>query len=174
MQLSSAAYCLSMSAGTRLVRSSGNECAASETRDTSRGSAKTTSGQPEPVLLKSRFLAGNVSRSTMVELIRLAYCGYFALKPSTTGWRGWSIQTVMASVVSVTVADSMPALAAAAAADSTAAEVDCDAGVAAGTGVAVGATVAALPEQPARTTAARRVRARFITSISSISRLGTT
>src|SRR5664279_4019685 len=167
MQLSSAAYCLSMSAGTRLVRSSGNECAASETRDTSRGSAKTTSGQPEPVLLKSRFLAGNVSRSTMVELIRLAYFGYFALKPSTTGWRGWSIQTVIASVVSVTWADSMPALAAAAAADSTAAEVEFEAGVAAGAcGVGVGADVVVEPEQAATTMATNRTRARFIYSIS--------
>jgi hypothetical protein len=75
----------------------------------------------------------------------------------------------MASVVSVTVADSMPALAAAAAADCTAPEVEFDAGVAAGTGVAAGPAVVGLAvelEQPAKITAIARTRARFIYSIS--------
>jgi hypothetical protein len=71
--------------------------------------------------------------------------------------------------VSVTLADSMPALAAAASADCTATEVEFDAGVVAGAGVAVGegvVGVAVVPEQPAKTRTAMRVRARFIYSIS--------
>jgi hypothetical protein len=69
---------------------------------------------------------------------------------------------VIGSVVSVTLAVSMLALAAAATADCTAAAVETDAGVCAGAGVTFGAAEPVVLEQPARTTAAKRSRARFI------------